>query len=239
MSAALRHIGNSIEQNISGCMVRERVLQDRVVKLHATAQQAAITIEPNLVLRGTVYPTEIRELTTAAQERFEVSVTASTLSSADLYGGKLCAALDRQHPRDLFDMSVLLHGTGITPGIRRAFVVYLASHPRPMNELLSPRRQDTAALFRDQFEGMTRQEVAIDDLVAVQDHLATVIPASLDGDERRFVVSMKEGDPDWDALGIPHLRELPALQWKLINIRKMTARKRAEALSWLKTALGI
>jgi len=234
---ALRSIKTDIERNISGCQVREDTLESRVVKIHVATKEAVITIEPNLVLRGTVQPPETRDLTTAAQEYFGLFATARVLRPADLYGGKLCAALDRQHPRDLFDIKVLLDDSGITPGIRRAFVVYLAGHSRPMNELLSPRPKDITPAFHDQFEGMARQEVEIGDLIAVRDHLAETIPTSLDDNERCFLVSMKEGEPDWDVLGIPHLRELPALQWKLINIRKMPPQKRREALSRLKEAL--
>ena len=45
-----------------------------------------IKIEPNEVIRGSVYPAEERELTPHAEELFELSVTAQTLSLADLYG---------------------------------------------------------------------------------------------------------------------------------------------------------
>ena len=72
---------------------------------------------------------------------FGRSATIRTLSLAELYGGKLCAALDRQHPRDLFDVHGLFQAEGITDEIRRAFVIFLASHDRPMSELLNPNRQ--------------------------------------------------------------------------------------------------
>jgi len=48
---------------------------------------------------------------------------------------------------------------------------------------------------------------------------------------------MKQGEPDWDGLGIPHLRDLPALQWKLQNIRRMDAAKRAKMLEKLRRVL--
>jgi predicted nucleotidyltransferase component of viral defense system len=44
------------------------------------------------------------------------------VSLADLYGGKICAALDRQHPRDLFDIKLLLERQGLSQGIDRAIV---------------------------------------------------------------------------------------------------------------------
>jgi hypothetical protein len=67
----------------------------------------------------------------------------------------------------------------------------------------------------------------------------SLIREGLDADEKRFLVSMKQGEPQWDALGIAHLRELPALQWKLQNIRRMEADKRKTALAKLKAALGL
>ncbi len=63
------------------------------------------------------------------------------LSFADLYGGKICAALDRQHPRDLFDIKLLSEARGLNEEVSQAFVIYLASHNRPMSELLSPNFQ--------------------------------------------------------------------------------------------------
>lgn len=68
-----------------------------------------IKIEPNSVIRGTLFPTEERDLSLKVQKLFEASVTISIVSSADLYEGKHHAALalDRQHPRDLFDVKIL------------------------------------------------------------------------------------------------------------------------------------
>ena len=85
-----------------------------------------------------------------------------------------CApALDRQHPRDLFDVKLILDTDGITPEIRRAFVVYLAGHNRPMEELLSPRIQDISDVFQAQSAGMTQAEVATEELITIQQELPT------------------------------------------------------------------
>ena len=48
---------------------------------------------------------------------------------------------------------------------------------------------------------------------------------------------MKQGEPDWDVLEIPHLRDLPALQWKLQNIRRMDSDKRGKMLEKLRRIL--
>jgi len=81
------------------------------------------------------------ELCEAAQEAYELFVEIPRLDSADLYAGKLCAALDRQHPRDLFDVMHLQAAGAIPDSIRRAFVAYLAGHRRRIAELLQPNRK--------------------------------------------------------------------------------------------------
>ena len=160
-----------------------------------------------------------------------------TLSLADLYAGKICATLDRQHPRDLFDVRLLLDNESFTPQTRRAFVVYLASHDRPMHELLDPQFKDLAETYASEFAGMAKEEVPVSVLAETLTRMVGLIRGGLDADEKRFLLSMKQGEPDWEVLGIPHLRDLPALQWKLQNIRRMNADKRAKMLEKLRRIL--
>lgn len=234
----LQSVKGLIEQHVRGSQVREHRRGNHAVALFASTDEAVIEIKPNLVFRGSVYEPQDLDLCPAAQEHFQAFVTAQTLSAGDLYGGKLCAALDRQHPRDLFDVKLLLEDTGITREIRRAFVVYLAGHDRPMNELLVPRLKGIQRLYEDQFAGMARSEVSSDDLRHVQEKLAPMIVSALDENERTFLLSMKRGEPEWNRLGIEHLAQLPALQWKLTNIRKMDPGKRKAALDQLARVLA-
>ena len=134
-------------------------------------------------------------------------------------------ALDRQHPRDLFDVKLLLEDTGIIPEIRRAFVVYLAGHSRPMHELLSPHLHDIREQYDKHFRGISGFEVSLKDLQYIQENLPQLLVESLDENEKMFLLSMKKGEPDWHLLGIKHGDKLPALQWRLINIRKMDSKK--------------
>lgn len=235
----LLSIRDDIERRIPGARVQKIPDRDSIIKLIVSADDAIIKIEPNLIIRGSVYPPKQRDLCQAAQERYEVFASVSTLSIADLYAGKLCAALDRQHPRDLFDVKLLLDNTGITPEIRRAFVVYLASHNRPINELLNPGLYDITELYQNQFAGMTRIEVSLDELMQVQRNLARSLVTALDNNEKKFLISMKSGEPDWDLLSINHLVQLPALQWKLINIRKMDESNHTVSLEKLKSILEL
>jgi predicted nucleotidyltransferase component of viral defense system len=207
--------------------------------LVVSRRQATVKIEPNLVIRGVVYPPQDLHLSAAAAELFERAVEIRALSHADLYGGKICAALDRQHPRDLFDVGLMLEHDGFTEQTRKAFIVYLISHDRPMVELLDPNRQDIEPLYRLEFQGMTRSPVTIEALTAVRERLIQLIQDSLTTDERRFMVSMKHGEPNWDLLSLPGVENLPAVRWKLLNIRKMTPTKRQRALDKLKACLQV
>lgn len=84
-----------------------------------------VKVEVNLILRGTVLPIRKASLTRTARETLLADLEIPVVSLEDMYGGKLVAALDRQHPRDLCDVMQFFAHEGITPGIRRAFVVYL------------------------------------------------------------------------------------------------------------------
>ena len=241
MSDALARIAEGIQKTITGTRVQESRGQGRegVTKLIVSTGPTRIKIEPNEVIRGSVYPTEERELTPRAEELFELAVTAQTLSVADLYGGKLCAALDRQHPRDLFDVKLLLGNEGITDEIRKAFVVYLASHDRPIHELLNPKAKNVRRIYENEFAGMTVDSIPYQDLIAARDTLIETLKKELTGGEREFLVSLKAGQPKWTSIGIEGVKYLPAVQWKLANIRKMSAKKQTELLEKLKRVLEV
>jgi predicted nucleotidyltransferase component of viral defense system len=209
-----------------------------ITKLLVTNDQATIKVEPNTVLRGSVFAPEINELASAAQDIFLQTQKVKTVSVADLYAGKICAALDRQHPRDLFDIKLLFENEGITPSIQQAFVAYLASSPRPMNELLSPHELDIKDVFYKEFIGMTEVHVDYEELCSIRKHLIKTIQNSLLPNEKDFLISIKLGKPQWDLMPLPTLSELPGIRWKVINIQKMDKNARAIALQKLKNILN-
>jgi predicted nucleotidyltransferase component of viral defense system len=225
-----------------------REVQAELLRLHGAlaptsmnvqSTSARIRIEVNVVVRGTVYPVVVLPLCQRAQDEFELFSEIQTLSVADLYGGKLCAALDRQHPRDLFDVKLLLTNEGITDEVRKAFLVYLISHSRPMNELLAPRWQNLDAAFEREFRGMTSEGITVDELKEVRETMLLTLRSVITKDEREFLVSLKRGEPVWELLGIENIEPLPAVQWKLANIRKMATAKRALELEKLQRVLGL
>ena len=241
ISEALRRIAMALKRAMPRVKIQESQGQElkRITKLVVSIGQTRIKIEPNEVIRGSVFPPEERELTQRAEQMFERSVTACVLSIPDLYGGKICAALDRQHPRDLFDVKVLLEQDGMTNEIRKAFVVYLASHDRPMSELLDPKRKEMRPVYESEFAGMTIDAVSCEDLVKARENLIGTLKKELTDNEKAFLVSLKEGQPKWSLLSIEGIEKLPAVQWKLRNIQSMRGKKHAEALDKLKKVLGL
>ena len=166
-----------------------------ISKLQVYTNNAMIKIEPNFVLRGSVFACEEKELCNKAQDQFLKFMRINTLSIGDLYGGKICAALDRYHPRDLFDMKLLLDSQGVTDPIRQAFIVYLASGSRPMHELLNPRisdisRQEFENTFKSEFSGMTDRSVTHEELSDIRSRLPSLLLASFTDNEREFLIKL-------------------------------------------------
>jgi len=168
-----------------------------------------------------------------------LSLQSRTLSPYDLYASKICAALDRQHPRDLFDVHLLLKSEGLKPEIRKAFVVYLVSHPRPMVEILSPQQKDIRDIFEKEFKVMIAESITFEALETTRNKLVAILREELTPDERRFIVSMKQGQPVWDLLELEGIKDLPAVKWKLLNISKMDPTKHRKAVYKLRNYLGV
>jgi hypothetical protein len=190
-------------------------------KLLVRRDEILVKVEVNTVIRGTVYPTRSASLSATARDVLMADLELPLLSPEDIYGGKLVAAMDRQHPRDLFDVMGLFANEGITEGIRRAFVVYLASHNRPFHEVLFATPKDIRLEYDGTFVGMTTEPVSLDALLETRARLFQELPAALDPNERQFLRTLTRADPDWSLLEIPHLELLPAVRWKLQNLEKL------------------
>ena len=234
-------ISEEIKRRIPGTEIITKIIHGTEVLRGLIVDREGVTIkiEPNLVLRGSVYPPEIKPLSKKAQDLFELSLQSRVLSPYDLYAGKICAALDRQHPRDLFDIHLLLKNEGLKTEIRKAFIVYLISHPRPMVEILSPQKKDIRDIFEKEFKGMITENIPVEALESTRDDLVEILHEELTLDERRFIVSMKEGRPRWDLLALKGVESLPAVKWKLLNISRMDRVKYQKAVHKLRDYLGV
>lgn len=190
-------------------------------KLFVRRGKLQVKAEVNFVMRGTVLPVRRASLSAKAREVLQADLELPLVSLEDLYGGKLVAALDRQHPRDLFDVRELFAHEGITPQIRRSFVIYLASHDRPIHEVLAPALRDISADYEGTFKGMTSEDVELEALLDTRERMIGELQEGLDADERAFLVSLARSRPEWERLGVEHAAELPGVRWKLANLERL------------------
>lgn len=238
IDAAMKRLSAAIAKGLRDARVMGVVnrAENIVTKLTVQTRDAQIKIEVTPVLRGCVFPAEERSVSAATEARFGFA-QAQLVSFADLYAGKIVAALDRQHPRDLFDAAQLLAHEGITDDLRAAFIAYLISHDRPIAEVIAPRRKDISAEYLENFEGMTVDPVSVDDLIAARERLITEISGRMPEKHKEFLLGFKRGAPDWDLLGVPGAAQLPAVRWKQLNLNKLTPEQRSTYVERLATAL--
>lgn len=227
---ALHRIKSDVEKHIGAKVVSSsKESQTSDIKLFINRAGIQIKIEANPVLRGAVYPAIEMSLQKKVSEEFEKDFEMQVSSLPDLFGGKIAAALDRQHPRDLFDVKLLLENEGLSYEIMTGFLVYLMCHKRPPNELLKPTLLDQTALFNSDFKGMTNTPFDYADFIQTRKTLIEQINSNLTSDDKSFLISFFEGSPDWRLFREPHVQSLPAIKWKQINLNKLEpARKKVQ-----------
>jgi len=190
---ALGTIGAEID-NICERMV-ERGLGARTTKaqefgastLLIEDANSQVKVEVNHVFRGTVLPVQTRSLVPRAAEAFSAELELPVLAVDELYGSKLVAACDRQHPRDLFDVLELYESGGITPGMVECFVTYLAGHNRPVHEVLFARPKDIRREYETAFVNMTTKPVNLAALESTREKLFEELPTLLTDQHREFL----------------------------------------------------
>lgn len=114
------------------------------------------------------------------------------------------------------------------------------SHCKPISELLFPILKDQKSAFDNQFAGITSVEFTYDDYVKTRATLIDSIQKRLTDDEKKFLLSFEMGEPDWKLFPQPVLKDLPAIKWKLLNIRKLkqtNAKKHEQMVNDLKKTL--
>lgn len=238
ISKALDAISSDLKDALKDVELTEAYKSKRdALRLIVGRNGVQIKVELSPVLRGTVFEPQMMAVCAAVEEKFgyaEVPVVAL----ADLYAGKICAALDRQHPRDLFDVKWLLENEGLTDEIRKALIIYISSHNRPMVELLRPQFKDISAVYAGEFANMAKADVPLEELLAVRERLVELIHQGLTDSEKVFLLSFKSRDPDWALLGLDAVSELPAIKWKQMNLAKVPADKHKLMLEKLKEVLN-
>jgi hypothetical protein len=238
IDTALEKIAADIVQHVPRTSVKAAVLKGtgKRFKLVVWREETSIKIEVTPVLRGSVFPAEMRQLSARAADAFGFA-RMPVLSFADLYAGKICATLDRQHPRDLYDVHLLLRQEGIDERLKNAFLVYLMGHNRPMAELLAPRVQDIEPQYRAELEGMVEESVALDQLQETLPELVRATHAAMTDGDKRFLLALKRGTQNWRDFVLPEVERLPSIQWKMLNLTRMQPAKRRQAADKLEKVL--
>jgi len=212
-----------IKERVEGLRPTMRVQhKEKVCKLQLDERGVMIKIDVNMVVRGLIGEASKAPLCDAAQKQFDVFCAMPLVPLAQLYGGKICAALDRQHPRDLFDVNLILENEGFTDEVKRGFVFGLISSNRPTFELLDPHLLDLRTVFENQFEGMSAIEFSYDEYEATRRHLIETIKIGLNESDKAFLLSLNRLEPDWS---IYDFQEFPSVKWKLLNLEKFKKEK--------------
>lgn len=240
IKSALTRLSTLIKQTIAGVRVQKtHEQQANSLRLILQLNEIRIKVELSPVIRGTVFSPRLMEICETAEQEFgyaEVQVA----SLPDLYAGKLCAALDRQHPRDLFDVKLLFDNEGFTEDLRKTFLVFLISHQRPMSELLSPHRKNLNEVYETEFAQMTDIPITVNALEIAREKLITTIYKDMTAAEKEFLLTFKGKNPQWELLDLPNIKEvkeLSSVQWKLLNLSRMDKKKHLQAYNKLETIL--
>lgn len=236
IDAAMKRIKAAALSELPGARVTENAHDGASLRLNVMAQGTQVKIEVSPVLRGVVHEPSTMPVNDAVEEVFGFAET-SVVSFEDLFAGKLVAALDRQHPRDLFDVRGLLAAEGLSDALRETFIVYLLSHNRPMGEVLSGRVKDLATEYRNGFEGMTEEVVSIEELVKTQHDMIDLLIGCMPDHHREFLISFERGQPDWPILSLTQAAHLPAVRWRQHNLDKLQPEQRLHLINLLQSSL--
>ena len=232
ITKALKRIKENIETVLPNAKVLHK--QDEL-KLQISQGQAQIKLEVNQAMRGTITPPLQMILCEKAQVAYDAFCEIDVVPIGQLYGGKICAALDRQHPRDLFDVKYLLENEGFANEIKKGFLFGILSSKRPINEMLAPNLLDQRSAMANQFDGMSDETFTYEDFETTRNLLIQTIHENLTEKDKEFLLSFENCTPDWS---LYIFEDYPAVQWKLQNLQKLketNAEKHSEQLKKLKS----
>lgn len=175
-------------------------------------------MEPSLVL----------PLCNLAQTEFKTFCEAKIVSVSQLYGGKISAALDRQHPRDLFDIKLMFDKITDFEPVKKGFFYSLLGGDRPIVESLAPNRTDQRDTLAKQFAGMTDIPFSYSDFEETREKLVEFINSSLTDKDKAFLLDFEAGNPLAKHTEYQEFLQFPSVQWKQLNISKLKSENPAK-----------
>ncbi len=223
IESAISRIKTDLERHIRGINVIPSNPEgvENKLKLNCQLFKAQIKIEVNGITRGIIEPVRLLQTNKTVQDEFQKFAAINVVSHNELFGGKILAALDRQHPRDLFDIKMLIENEGIDRNIWPGFITMLFSHYKPIHELLAPELKDQKSAFENQFSGMTEQPFSYEDYEFAREKLIKTINGLITETDKKLLISFESGEPKWSLCTEKMIKELPAVKWKLENIKKL------------------
>ena len=231
----LQEVKSYIEKSIPGIIVKHK---PEVWKLLCTLGDATVKIEVNGTKRGVIGSPVDMPICEKARNEFNMGCKARTVSFSQLYGGKIAAALSRQHPRDLFDCKYMEIDT--FEEVKDGFLLCLLGSDKPIIESLQPNTIDQSEVLEKQFEGMTEIPFSYADYKDARENLIELVNDNLDKTDREFLLSFESGLPDWNKCSAGDLSAYPSVRWKLLNIEKLKSnnpKKFEEGIEKLKKSL--
>jgi predicted nucleotidyltransferase component of viral defense system len=215
---SLDSIKNRLKTTFTNIRFDDEKRAEEELKLLCTKDNATVKVEVNQINRGLITPPCTKILCRRAEEEFNRFCEIKTVSVGQLWGGKINAALERQHPRDIFDVKNMLREVSLTEEIKQGFLFFLLCGKRPIDEILKPNFINQKVIFESQFTGMTYEYFTYEEFEKIREDLVVLIYNSLTEKEKEFLVSFAEGSPEWKDFDYS---QYPAIKWKQININKL------------------
>lgn len=216
----LSRVKARIEKRYPGIHIQHK---PNICKLIINNRGIIIKIEVNMVNRGLIDECNQLPLCQKAQEAFDTFCVIPVVPISQLYGGKICAALDRQHPRDLFDIKLLLDDSDtLNDDLRRGVIFSLICSNRPMHEMLNPNLLDQETVFNHQFIGMSHQSFSYKEFEETRYQLIEKLKHSLTSDDKQFLMSIIQLSPNWQTYDF---KDYPSVKWKLANLEKLRVKQ--------------
>ena len=216
INAHLKSIADNAKSNLKGLHI---VPNYATCKLLCEYHGHQVKIEVNQTKRGIIGgELQRKSLCDKAQTEFGMFCKAVIVPSTLLYGGKIAAALSRQHPRDLFDVKYMDIPLA---DVREGLIFCLLGSDRPLHESFSPQLIDQREAMENQFTGMTDIEFTYEEFEQTRSKLITDVRKLMTDEDKQFLISFESANPQWDGYEFEYFRDFPSIKWKLLNLAKL------------------
>ena len=218
INEALVRIADRVKRRFRDVRVIPRL---DISKITCESRGCQVKIEVNQTKRGLVCGgAALLPLCRKAQSLFGMEVDARIVSMPQLYGGKISAALSRQHPRDLFDVKQMDIPLA---DVKDGLIFCLLGSDRPIHESFAPNFIDQHEAMERQFSGMSEITFGYTDFEETREKLVIDVNSVMTEDDRQFLIGFEELAVDWENTPYSSFKEYPSVKWKMQNLQKLKA----------------